>query len=486
MTHDVALTAAAHTTARQHLLHHYDRGARQEDLCFALWRPSTGRYRRTALIDDIVLPIDGDRILHGNASFQPQYLVRAIDLARQRRSGLAFMHSHPYPGWQDMSIPDVAAERDVIAYPTHATGLPLVGMTIGTDGYWSARFWDFTNGQMQRQWCEKVRVVDRHVYRLYLNNRLRKPPPRRRVLRRTFETWGQKAQNDLARLHVGIVGLGSVGSIVAESIARIGVQRVTLVDPDQIEVHNLDRLLGATIRDVGRPKVALAAQLFKQHATAKNVRVTTHPLSIHDESAYRSVLDCDIIFSCVDKPVARDVLNYVANAHLIPVIDGGVAVQVRLKEDRFFSAHWRAHIITPYHRCLRCNGQYDTSSVVVELDGSLDDPSYIANLPADQRVRNQNVFPFSLAAAAMEVNLMLRYILAEDWWPDVPQQDYQFVVAESRIINKQCYQHCIFRRRRARGDEETPHYLTRAPRERETPKYWNWFKRMLGIVLRKL
>ena len=101
--------------------------------------------------------------------------------------------------------------------------------------------------------------------------------------------------------------------------------------------------------------------------------------------------------------------------------------------------------------------------VVVELDGSLDDPSYVSNLPPEERVGNQNVFPFSLGVAGMEVNLMLRYLLAEEWWPLVRQQDYQFVTAEPRIINDECYPHCSFRQRRARGDTEKPPYLIEAP-----------------------
>lgn len=54
---------------------------------------------------------------------------------------------------------------------------------------------------------------------------------------------------------------------------------------------------------------------------------------------------------------------------------------------------------------------------------------------------------------------MLRYLLAADWWPLVRQQDYQFVTAETRIINDECHPHCSFRQRRARGDEENPPYL---------------------------
>jgi len=97
--------------------------------------------------------------------------------------------------------------------------------------------------------------------------------------------------------------------------------------------------------------------------------------------------------------------------------------------------------------------------VIMELDGSLDDPSYVRNLPAEERVGNQNVFPFCLGIAGTEVNLMLRYLLAPDWWPLVQQQEHQFVTGETRVGSSVCHVNCSFRQRRAQGDSEEPFYL---------------------------
>lgn len=466
MRFEVTLTAEADSISSQHLLQHYqqEKTIPQEDLCFALWRPSTGEKRRTALIDEIILPEEGERLLHGNASFQPDYLARALKIAREKGTGLAFMHSHLTPGWQGMSSADVEAERDVLAYPAGATGLPLLGLTIGTDGYWSARSWERDGAKMRRNWCEKIRVIDPQSYKVYFNDRIAPVPRRRRVLTRTYDTWGQETQNTISRLRVGIVGLGSVGCIVAETMARIGITQVTLIDPDRVEEHNLDRLIYATAKDIGELKVDLAARAMKHNATAEGFQVIALPVSVHHRAGYKAALDCDILFSCVDRPVPRDVLNYIANAHLIPVIDGGVAVETNEQEgNHFFSAHWRAHIVTPYHQCLRCNRQYNSSTVIMELDGSLDDPSYVRNLPADERTGNQNVFPFCLGVAGTEVNLMLRYLLAPEWWPRVQQLEHQFVTGETRAGNFECHVNCSFRERRAQGDTVEPFYLTEDP-----------------------
>ena len=481
MRFEATLTAEADSTSNEHLLQHYKRDMLQEDLCFALWRPSTGKLRRTALIEKIILPKKGERILHGNASFQPDYLGRVMQIAREKKAGLAFMHSHPSPGWQEMSCADIEAERDVLAYPAGATGLPLVGLTIGSDGYWSARFWERNGGQMRRSWCEKVRVVGPKSYRIDFNDNAKSPLLRRDILRRTFDTWGRESQNTISRLRVGIVGLGSVGCIVAEAMARIGIAQITLIDPDKVEEHNLDRLLYGTVKDIGKMKVDLAAQTMRRNSTAERIQITTLPTSVHNNAAYKAALDCDILFSCVDRPIPRDVLNYIAQAHLIPVIDGGISVETDRRRDRLFSAHWRAHIVTPYHQCLRCSKQYNSSEVVMELDGSLDDPSYVSNLSLEERVSNQNVFPFSQSVAGMEVNLMLRYLLAADWWPLVRQQDYQFVTGETRVINDECHLNCSFRQRRAQGDAENPFYLIREQAESRKPGWRAMWGRIVKI-----
>ena len=482
MRYEVAIAEETDARLREHLLRHYQHDEAQEDLCFATWQPSTGQERFCALIDEPILPEPDERALHGNASFTPDYLGRAVWAACRHDAGLAFLHSHPAGGWQGMSRADIEAERDIIAYPAMATGFPLVGLTAGVDGYWSARLWIKVGSGFRCHWCAKVRVVGASQYRIYHNDTILPPPRKRERLRRTYDTWGRAVQSTIARLHVGVVGLGSVGSVVAESLARIGVGRLTLIDPDRVEEHNLDRLLFASAADIGKRKVDLAKRALRGSMMAERASIVAVPLSIHRRLAYARALDCDLIFSCVDKPVARDVLNFIANCHLIPVVDGGVAIEVDPLADSLFSAHWRAHLVTPEHQCLRCNGQYDTSMVVMELDGSLEDPSYVTNLPLGSQLGGQNVFPFSAAVATMEVNRMLRYLMAREWWPVVQQEDYQFVTVETRHISGSCRPGCPFPARRGRGDTEVPHYLD----EGTPPERWckAWLRQVLGRLKR--
>ena len=304
MTNEVALTDQSHQRAKAHLLSDYDHGIQQEHLCFALWYPSHGSERFTAIVNEILLPRPQEVRLHGNASFEGKYLTRAVREAKRKKAGLAMMHSHPGPGWQDLSQTDIRAERDVVAYQAQATKKPFVGMTIGTDGYWSARFWARTATRMDLTWCTKVRVPRRTRYQIDWkpSNHNRARARSRPMLTRTIDTWGIGAQQAIEQLRVGIVGLGSVGSIVAETMARIGISQITLIDPDKIETHNLDRFIYGTEKSVGELKVARVKREMALHSTNKELNVRAISDGIESTESYKCALDCDLLFSCVDSP----------------------------------------------------------------------------------------------------------------------------------------------------------------------------------------
>ena len=394
----VIMTIEIHDQLSDHLF----RVDGEEDLCLAIYRLSTGSRRRTALITEVISPTPGDREVHGNATINAQYILRAIERAQDSDGGLVLLHSHPTAtGWQEMSGPDRDAESAYAYLVRETTGLPLVGMTLATgDMSWSARHWDTSSRNMVAETpCTNVRVVGPHL-RISWNDRLLPPPPADDTRRRTVSCWGSTVQADLARRRILLVGAGSVGLDVFLRLVASGAQHVTLMDFDLVKLHNLDRLIGATPEDVanGRTKTFVALREARRMGPlSPNIQTTNW--SICEPQGLSIALDHDLIVCCVDRPWPRAVLNGLVYTDLIPLIDGGIAIDT-FDDGAMRNATWRSHVIRPGQPCLSCIRQLDMGRVALDIQGLLDDPSYIRNGQMGPKSGGQNVSALSISVAA--------------------------------------------------------------------------------------
>lgn len=427
--------------------HHVHKEANQEDLAFAYWKPSVGQSRFTAIISKLVLPENGDRILQGNVAFSPQYLLRVLAEVPEG-SGIAFLHGHPKPGWQGMSNDDIVAERDRLASSVAGqTGLPLVGLTRGTDGGWSGRLW-LRNAPWSYQCrpASSVRVVGRKLAITYQPDEPVAKPTDSQVA--TLSVWGEAAQEQLVRARVGIVGLGSVGSLAAELLSRIGLQHLTYIDFDKVEIRNLDRVIGAYKADAvaRRLKVQVAARNTNRSTTAASLDLRVVPNSVLKPEGLAAALDCDVLLCCVDRPWPRFLLNIIAYSRLIPVIDGGIMAKVK-PDGLPQHVAWRIHTIGPDFACMFCLGALRRSDVALDRDGKLDDPDYLEGLSEEDKaaISRRNVFPFSMSVAAHEVLQLVGLVTGQTRIGGIGAQIYDCYPGEMRVQPEaKCDEGCEF------------------------------------------
>ena len=313
MNYRVVLREELHRRLVDHLLRHLQVGSLQEEVCFALWHPGDGMNRYTGILSELILPTSDDRELHGNITVHGQYLNRVLERAIEVKAGVAVLHSHPVCGWQALSRDDYDTERNLILPFIRETRFPLLGLTLAENEIWSARFWHEPRlGSTRLTHCTEVRRVGPRKSIADTAPTTYPAYTRRTILKRTLDCWGLSAQAQLARTHVCVVGAGSVGAMVLETLARIGIEQITIIDQDDVALHNLDRLAYADRFSVGLRKVDIAAAHVRCISTASRPIVRAIPLSIRHEWAYRLAADADLIISCVDNAEARDVLNHLA------------------------------------------------------------------------------------------------------------------------------------------------------------------------------
>jgi len=75
--------------------------------------------------------------------------------------------------------------------------------------------------------------------------------------------YGAKGLEALRNAHVCVVGIGGVGSWVAEALARTGIGAITLIDMDDICVTNTNRQIHALTHHIGQSKVEVMAERIK-------------------------------------------------------------------------------------------------------------------------------------------------------------------------------------------------------------------------------
>jgi hypothetical protein len=141
---------------------------------------------------------------------------------------------------------------------------------------------------------------------------------------RNRQAFGAGTVNLLRSLRVAVIGCSGTGSILIEQLARLGVGAFVLVDPDIIEMKNLNRISSTTLEDANRrtPKVTVAKRMID--ALGRGQSVLPLQMNLDSIEAVHRVAECEVVFGCVDTAEGRNLANRIAAYYLMPYIDVGV------------------------------------------------------------------------------------------------------------------------------------------------------------------
>lgn len=225
-----------------------------------------------------------------------------------------------------------------------------------------------------------------------------------------FPEVGIKGQQKLINSRAAIVGMGALGTVIANHLTRSGVGFIRIIDRDFVEMSNLQRQMLYDEDDALTNKPKAIAAYHK--LTKYNSTITIEPIvtDIHSWNAEELLSDVDIIIDGTDNLVTRYIINDVSTKYKIPWIHGG-AVRSRGMFAVFDSD------VGPCYRCLFPTpvvGQLETCDLVgvispiTHLVGSLQATEAIKLLVGDENNRNSKLVQFDIwLNDEMEMDLSL-------------------------------------------------------------------------------
>ncbi|MDO5546892.1 MAG: ThiF family adenylyltransferase [Eubacteriales bacterium] len=136
-------------------------------------------------------------------------------------------------------------------------------------------------------------------------------------------------EKDDARIH--IVGCGSVGSTLAENLARCGVTKMTLWDFDTVEAHNIVNQMFRQ-EDVGKPKVEALKDILMDINPEIKDNVELKP------KGWEGKLMSGYIFLCVDNIELR---RTIVEKHMdSPYVKAVFDFRTLLESAQHYAADW--------------------------------------------------------------------------------------------------------------------------------------------------
>lgn len=173
--------------------------------------------------------------------------------------------------------------------------------------------------------------------------------------------YGSKALAKFKDSHICVIGIGGVGSWVAEALARSGIGQLTLIDMDDICVTNTNRQVHALAETIGEMKIEAMAARCRQINPEMTVTVIDDFIDKQNCFDYLSS-DFDYIFDAIDSIHAK------------------VALVAHCKRNKF-----------PLLTCGGAGGQLDPTQIqVTDLARTIQDP-----LAAKVRSELRRFFNFS-------------------------------------------------------------------------------------------
>jgi len=139
---------------------------------------------------------------------------------------------------------------------------------------------------------------------------------------RNMGIMNQKEFQIIKNTKVLLIGVGGLGGYIANSLARLGVEHITIVDFDNFEISNLNRQIFSTNKTINMSKV----EITKQKLLEINPNILIKIVSSRYDDSNNDTLykDIDVVFDAVDNIPTKLLLEKHCSSYNKPLIHGAI------------------------------------------------------------------------------------------------------------------------------------------------------------------
>ena len=178
-------------------------------------------------------------------------------------------------------------------------------------------------------------------------------------------------QLTLFRSRVAVIGCGGLGGYVVEELARLGVGRIVVIDPDVFEEHNLNRQLFSSPANLGQAKVLAAASRISEINPA--VILVPVQAEFSPENGAELLDGCQVAVDALDTIKVRLELAEASAGVYIPLVHGAIA-------------GWFGHVATQFPGDDTLQTIYHSWEAGKGIEETLGNPSFTPALVASLEV----------------------------------------------------------------------------------------------------
>jgi molybdopterin/thiamine biosynthesis adenylyltransferase len=327
------------------------------------------------------------------------------------------VHTHPFTqGSVSFSATDDGDEKTSFRFLNEKfAGIHYASIVLSQRKY-SARVWTFSNGgATPRRALLKTQTSRENIasadFHEYADERSAKTTVtgEESFFHRSALVLGLDVMRTIMSDQViSIVGVGGLGSIVAEHLIHMGFHEINLIDPDVLELSNLNRVVGAYYRDAQQklPKV----DVVRRHLINinPNATVTAYKSDVHDKEIERVLALSDWMIVATDNHSSRLRAQELSVKYFVPLLSLGVNITVKDNKIEDMSGEVITARVGDY-LCLQCLNRINPIKVASEKhpDATIREALVKRGYVTGQDVKEPAVKTLNASLATMAVEVLV-------------------------------------------------------------------------------